>query len=591
MCIRDSDYDRGNTGLWLFDPTVSGFSAPRNIWLSGVGNWDASRSRIAAADNNGDGKTEIAVLYDYDLDNTGLWLFDPTVSGFSAPRNIWLSGVGNWDASRSRIAAADNNGDGKTEIAVLYDYDLDNTGLWLFDPTVSGFSAPRNIWLSGVGNWDASRSRIAAADNNGDGKTEIAVLYDYDLDNTGLWLFDPTVSGFSAPRNIWLSGVGNWDASRSRIAAADNNGDGKTEIAVLYDYDLDNTGLWLFDPTVSGFSAPRNIWLSGVGNWDASRSRIAAADNNGDGKTEIAVLYDYDLDNTGLWLFDPTVSGFSAPRNIWLSGVGNWDASRSRIAAADNNGDGKTEIAVLYDYDLDNTGLWLFDPTVSGFSAPRNIWLSGVGNWDASRSRIAAADNNGDGKTEIAVLYDYDLDNTGLWLFDPTVSGFSAPRNIWLSGVGNWDASRSRIAAADNNGDGKTEIAVLYDYDLDNTGLWLFDPTVSGFSAPRNIWLSGVGNWDTSRSRIVAADNNNDGKTELAVLYDYDRGNTGLWLFDPTVSGFSAPRNIWLSGVGNWDWFRSRLTVADYNDDGKSELVVLYGYDRANTCLLYTSDA
>ncbi|MDO8737199.1 MAG: L,D-transpeptidase family protein [Thermoleophilia bacterium] len=276
------------------------------------------------------------------------------------------------------------------------------------------------------------------------------------------------------------------------------------------------------------------------------------------------LFYGYDRSNTGLWSFDATGTGLSAPHVDWLSGSNNWDWSRTKAVTVDRDGDGNTEIAAFYGYDRAQTGLWIFDPTPSGYAAPRLVWLSGENNWEWSRSRLTAADVNGDGKTELAVLYGYDRSQTGLWLFDPTVSGFSAPRPVWFSGVGNWDWSRSKLAAVDNNGDGRTELAVLYGYDRSNTGLWLFDPSGTGYTAPHPVWFSGIGNWDWSRSKLATVDFNNDGRIELAVIYGYDRANTGLWLFDPSGAGYASPRANWFSGERNWEWLRSKVQTGDH---------------------------
>ncbi|MHB0915598.1 MAG: FG-GAP-like repeat-containing protein [Thermoleophilia bacterium] len=341
--------------------------------------------------------------------------------------------------------------------------------------------------------------------------------------------------------------------------ASDFNNDGNSELAILYNYGNSNTGLWLFNPNGSGYAAPQNVWTSGIGNWDWNRAKVTTSDYNGDGASELAVLYDYGNATTGLWLFDPTPSGYAAPRNVWSSGTGNWDWNRSRLTTSDYNGDNLTELAVLYDYGNSTTGLWLFDPSGSGYSAPRSVWSSGRGNWDATRSKLTASDYNGDGETEMAILYDYGNSTTTLWMMDPSASGYSAPRSTWSSGSGNWSWPRSKLVMSDFNGDGRSELAVLYNYDNANTGLWLFDPSGSGYSAPRSVWSSGRGNWDWFRSRLVGSDFNGDGNTEIGIFYNYDNANTGLWLLDPNGSGYGAPRNVWSSGRGNWDWARTKV--------------------------------
>lgn len=116
----------------------------------------------------------------------------------------------------------------------------------------------------------------------------------------------------------------------------------------------------------------------------------------------------------------------------------------------------------------------------------------------------------------------------------------------------------------DNDGDGRTELVTFYNYDNANTTLWQFDSADTGFAAPRLAWSSGTGNWEWSRSRITRTDYDGDGKTELAIIYNYGGANTGLWLFDPTDTGFAAPRSTWSSGAGNWEWLRSKIANGEH---------------------------
>ncbi|MEK7817356.1 MAG: FG-GAP-like repeat-containing protein, partial [Actinomycetota bacterium] len=348
------------------------------------------------------------------------------------------------------------------------------------------------------------------------------------------------------------------DNTAATVVGVNQDGGSEDELAVFYDYGWANTGLFVFDPSGSGYGTPSMVWSSGAYTWELARSKITGVDQNGDGKSELAALYDVGWDNTRLWLFDPSGSGYSAPRNVWESGSGNWDWSRSQVAAVDQNGDGRTELAVFYDYGGENTALFILDPSGSGYSAPRLAWTSGPGNWDWSRSDVAAVDQNGDGRTELAVFYDYGNANTGMFILDPSGTGYATPRSVWVSGAGNWDPSRSRLAAADQNGDGRTELSVFYDYGYANVGLFIFDPSGSGYGAARRVWLSGAGNWDISHSKKSSTDQNGDGRTELTDFYNYGNANTGLFIFDPSGSGYDAARRVWLSGAGNWDWYRSK---------------------------------
>ncbi|MFZ3062472.1 MAG: hypothetical protein WA148_01860, partial [Actinomycetota bacterium] len=166
-----------------------------------------------------------------------------------------------------------------------------------------------------------------------------------------------------------------------------------------------------------------------------------------------------------------------------------------------------------------------------------SMWNSGAGNWDWSRSKLTANYFNGDANGDVAILYNYGGDSTGLWLFTSTGTTFNPPTAKWNSGAGNWDWNRSKIVSGNFVNDVYRDIVILYDYGNSNTGLWLFQGKATGFDPPALEWLSGPGNWDWNRSKIVAGKFNLDAYTDIAVLYDYGGAATGLWIFPGTATG------------------------------------------------------
>ncbi|WP_073763200.1 FG-GAP-like repeat-containing protein [Streptomyces sp. CB02923] len=369
------------------------------------------RSMTAAGDFDGDGKTDLALLTDYGRSKDGrsqaaLWVYTAKGDGFAEPRTVWDSGSDSWNWESSKLAAGDFNGDGKTDLAVLYNYGRSADGrnqsaLWTFTSGGSaGFAAPRKVWESGKDSWSWESSKLAAGDFNGDGKTDLAVLYNYGRsadgrNQTGLMTLTSNGDGFESPRKVWESGKDSWNWESSKLAAGDFNGDGKTDLAILYGYGQSADGrnqsaLWFTANDSNGFSAPRKVWESGAKeSWSWESSKLAAGDFNGDGKTDLAVLYNYGRsadgrNQTGLWVFDGSKDGLSAPRKVWNSGAQeSWNWQASELAAGDFNGDGKSDISVTYDYGRGadgriETGLWIFTSKGNGFESPRKVWNSGL---------------------------------------------------------------------------------------------------------------------------------------------------------------------------------------------------------------------
>ncbi|MEK2479138.1 FG-GAP-like repeat-containing protein [Streptomyces noursei] len=360
----------------------------------------------ASADFNGDGKDDVVMLHNYGKskdgrNEAGLWVLEGVGNGFKGPRTVWETGSDSWNWNASKLVAGDFDGDGKADVAVLYDYGRagdgkgNMTGLWVFSGTGNGFKAPRKVWDSGSDSWNWNASKLVSGDFDGDGKADVAVLYDYGRtsDNkrnkTGLWVFSGTSYGFESPRKVWDSGNDSWNWNNSTPVAGDFNGDGKADIAVLYNYGQSGDGrsqsaMW-FAASGDGFEAPRKVWDSGSDSWNWNASKLVSGDFDGDGKADVAVLYDYGRtsDNkrnkTGLWVFSGTTGGFKAPRKVWDSGNDSWNWNNSQLAAGDFNGDGKADLAISYDYGVGadgrrTTALWTFTSAGEQFAAPRKFW-------------------------------------------------------------------------------------------------------------------------------------------------------------------------------------------------------------------------
>ncbi|MFJ4780283.1 FG-GAP-like repeat-containing protein [Streptomyces sp. NPDC088762] len=188
-------------------------------------------------------------------------------------------------------------------------------------------------------------------------------------------------------------------------------------------------------------------------------------------------------------------------------------------------------------------------------------------------------DFNGDGLSDIATVYDYGNDTTALYVaLAKTGGGFSAPILAFNSGAWNWRYSQSQWVAGDFNNDGRDDLAALYDYD-DANGMFTFLGNADGTftSLPRSAYTP-AGNWDAGRAKLVAGDFNGDKRDDVAMMFDHG-GSTGAHTFLSKADGsFNLSFPSWRSGQGEWYWNESKQVAGDFNGDGRDDMLALYGH-------------
>lgn len=499
-----------------------------------VPNIGSGYTAVAAADLNGDGKLDLAVLTpNFGSGATLAVLLGNGDESFQTPVTYSVPAA-------PYLALADFNSDGRPDIAVtgpIYGGQANQLSV-LLNNGDGTFQAPVNYPVAGI------VEALAAADVNGDGKLDLIV---------------PT-GGSSASVSVLLgNGDGTFgnpivytntllDLYSSQVAAADFNGDGKLDLALTNSQTND---IAILRGNGDGtFQSPPQIYNAGL-----QASAVIALDANGDNKPDLAVAGGYGSDYLLTVLINRGDGSF--PNRITFPVL----PGPYAVVAGDLNGDGKPDlvttsftqsggVSTLMGNGDGTFQQHLDSPTgQNGYGAYPNVMAAGDFNNDHTLDLVVADSQ----KTSTGVIYPVLASLTGKG--DGT---FQNSNNQILSNI------EGAVAAGDFNNDGNLDIAAA----ASNTNyVSIFLGNGNGtFASPASVSV-GPMLLSPPYHNVLAGDFNSDGRQDLAVATD----NGVAVLLGNGDATFQAP-NIIPSMVST-DPGDELLAVGDFNGDGKLDIV------------------
>src|SRR6267143_47990 len=327
-----------------------------------------------------------------------------------------------------------------------------------------------------------------------------------------------------------------------------------------------------------------------------------AGDFKGAGYQQIATLYDPN-DDLGLRIvvLDRATTEAKLASSQWfVSGANSFDLGRMKVAALDLNGDGKTDIAVLYNDGNLTVRLVAWLSTGTGFTYQGNpgLWRHNNFDWYRARDLLTGTFTNS-GLPGILIPYAQDNFDLKLLYLEVTAAGtgirYQGDRGLYDSGPNQIDPALARfVEVRFTRTVGRDQIAIIYQYADLSIKVHIFDLDAGGSFAPlggfAGRWTSPPGFFDIGRARFVAADVDGDKQSDIIDIYSYPDTSSRVHIMF-AADGHALRDVIGVAWpVGAMPWLSTQIVAGDWNKDGKADVAtVTAGRDGVTHVGLLTS--
>ncbi|NJC69016.1 PKD domain-containing protein [Planosporangium thailandense] len=325
---------------------------------------------------------------------------------------------------------------------------------------------------------------------------------------------------------------------------ADFDGDRRDDVALFYDYGGGHVALFTltsqgcdegFDPALRRWDAPH---------WGGGTKFVTTGDFNGDGKSDVALFYDYGNGHVAVFTLTAHANGdggFSGP--VLRTDLPYLGGGTKFMTAGDFNGDGKADLGLFYDYGDGHVALFtLLASGGGGFAGP--TLRVNYPHWGGGTKFMTAGDFNGDGKADLGLFYDYGDGHVALFtLLASGGGGFTAPTLGW--NAPHWGSGTRLITTGNFNGDGKADIALFYDYGSHVSLFTLAATTGNGsFGGLTRVW-DDYTKWGHVIRFLFAGSFTGVGRDTIGLFLD-SGGEVDLDTMTPVAgNGYDPPNYRW----------------------------------------------
>ncbi len=352
----------------------------------------------------------------------------------------------------------------------------------------------------------------------------------------------------------------------SVVQASNVNGSGNGTITVI---EQNGSSTGHADLTVSNWTVQSSMSVSGWLHDPAGNPQASAGPALLSQVGTMARIYRWT--STGSAFTGPTTTDKAA---FDLSSVGN------RMASGDFNGDGNDDIAVAFQNASGTFSYHVWTSSGVGFVYAGVWYTSGQFSMSKVAGRLAAGDFNGDGRADVAVMYDLGSGLTRIYRWLSTGSAFGSL--VTSSSISRSAASiGDRFAAGDFDGDGASDVVIASQND---SGTFTFLVFRSGLTSAGSWYTSGQFSLSRVAGRIAAGNFNNAGADDVVLGYNNGNGSMGIYRWLSTGTAFSSLVTTQASSLDSGST-GDRMAADNVNATGGDDIV--FAQQNANGTFSY----
>lgn len=346
-----------------------------------------------------------------------------------------------------------------------------------------------------------------------------------------------------------------------RLFSGDFDGDGRTDAGFYYQ---GNGDFWIGNSRDGRMDWSNGGNVFGFGDLMDNNHKFFDGDFNGDGKADMLFV---NRGDQNWWLGKSNGSAFNWQVIANTKGFGDVISPSHKILTGDFNGDRKTDVLIYYNGDS-NWWLGLSDGNQLNWNLATNT--AGFQNLLDGDHGIYTGDFNGDGRSDIAVLYRGD---GNLWFGLSNGSTFDWRLGSNTKGFGDILSSSHQIMVADVNGDRRSDFVF---YHKGDGNFWAGLSADNGLNWNLMASLPQLGNLLDTDHRIYLKDMNGDGKDDL-LTYCAESGSLNVGISNGTQFEMQAPSDV--RSFGNLIDRTRELFVGTFQEAGKNSVLFHYNGD------------